>query len=206
MGKHNNFNFADTPDTLKNAVDVFGEQPQLIMAMEEMAELIQAISKYIRGKSNEENIAEEIADVEIMLAQLRYIFNNSSKVDFYCTHKINKLQDLIAKKDKNEALSQLKFHCYEKNSEYLIRRYEKVGIIVSSIDYEFRSDNIKDTISWINSAVQRALHNNLRINTLSQWGNEDKLIVEFISGKAVDFTVSDDSGNVIYHIKVDTIK
>jgi len=49
----------------KKAIDTFGGAIQQVVAMEEMGELIQAISKSIRCKSN--NVEEEIADVEIML-------------------------------------------------------------------------------------------------------------------------------------------
>jgi len=40
---------------------------QYIMLFEEMAELTKEISKHMRGKQNQTEIAEEIADVQIML-------------------------------------------------------------------------------------------------------------------------------------------
>lgn len=49
----------------------FGEVAQEKMAIEECSELIQAICHKHRGR--EHNIAEEIADVEIMLEQLKII-------------------------------------------------------------------------------------------------------------------------------------
>lgn len=65
----------------------YGEK-QLTVAIEEMAELTQALTKYIRQfgggqavrKSQEEfmaEITEEIADVEIMLEQVKYILDVS---------------------------------------------------------------------------------------------------------------------------------
>lgn len=58
----------------KKVVEEYGKDAQLKMAIEEMAELTQAICKSFRGKDNVDNIIEEIADVEIMLAQLKIIF------------------------------------------------------------------------------------------------------------------------------------
>ena len=56
--------------------DIFGFEKQSQQAMEELAELIQALSKYNRGKENAlENVIEEIADVEIMIEQLKYLLN-----------------------------------------------------------------------------------------------------------------------------------
>lgn len=53
----------------KNAINKFGAYQQLDMLIEEMAELTQAISKFKRDKIH--NVEEEVADVEIMLEQLR---------------------------------------------------------------------------------------------------------------------------------------
>ena len=80
---------------LKDAVEKFGELPQIIMAMEEMSELTQALSKYIRGKDNQDNIAEEIADVYIMLSQLMLMFNNGYEVDEYIGKKIKRLKEML---------------------------------------------------------------------------------------------------------------
>ena len=61
----------------QQAIETYGKDAQLKMAIEEMAELTQAICKSFRGKDNLDNIIEEIADVEIMLAQLKIIFEIS---------------------------------------------------------------------------------------------------------------------------------
>lgn len=60
-------------DILQAAVDKWGIGSQLIMLMEECAELIQATSKTIRSDSLN-GLAEEIADVEIMLSQVKIMF------------------------------------------------------------------------------------------------------------------------------------
>lgn len=82
-------------DIYEKAVIKFGKTPQLIMAMEEMSELIQGLSKDIRGKRNEDNISEEIADVEIMIAQLKIIYQNDAEVEKWKTDKLFRLQARI---------------------------------------------------------------------------------------------------------------
>ena len=54
---------------LKKAISQNGEYGQLDICIEEMAELTQAISKLKRGHTH--NVEEEVADVEIMLEQVR---------------------------------------------------------------------------------------------------------------------------------------
>lgn len=76
----------------KKALDTFGAAIQQVVAMEEMGELIQAISKAIRCKTN--NVEEEIADVEIMLMQLRLIFDNG-KVNKIKQSKLSKLKSMV---------------------------------------------------------------------------------------------------------------
>lgn len=74
------------------AIDTFGPAIQQVVAMEECGELIQAISKSIRGK--EHNIEEEIADVEIMIQQLKMIFDKD-KVEKIKQQKLYRLKGLV---------------------------------------------------------------------------------------------------------------
>ena len=60
--------------TLKRVIKTFGEEAQMIVALEELSELQKEITKHLRGKGDPRSIAEEIADVEIMLEQLKLIF------------------------------------------------------------------------------------------------------------------------------------
>lgn len=76
----------------KSAITKYGEYAQIDMVIEEMAELTQALSKYKRGKSH--NVEEEIADVEIMLEQMRLIFD-SKKVDEIKQSKITRLDKRV---------------------------------------------------------------------------------------------------------------
>lgn len=76
-------------EILITAINTFGETAQEGVAIEECAELIQAISHKHRGRK--ENIAEEIADVEIMLEQLKIINNCHDKVAEIHKQKIDRL-------------------------------------------------------------------------------------------------------------------
>ena len=71
------------------AIRTYGEYHQECLAMEECAELIQAINHKHRGR--EYNIAEEIADVEIMLEQLKIINNCRDEVEKIHKQKIERL-------------------------------------------------------------------------------------------------------------------
>lgn len=81
---------------LKEAIKSWGIKAQTEMLIEECAELIQAISKYNRANDSDiqkrfENIAEEIADVEILLDQMRIIFKNDKLIEEYREMKIDRL-------------------------------------------------------------------------------------------------------------------
>lgn len=63
-------------EILKKIIKHYGNKKQVGQAMEEMAELIVELNKNInRGKDNINDIILEIADVQIMLAQLTIIYN-----------------------------------------------------------------------------------------------------------------------------------
>lgn len=80
----------------QQAIAKYGKEAQLKMVIEEMAELTQAICKSFRGANNHENIVEEIADVEIMLAQLKIIYEiDESKVGTWKGLKLFKLYKVL---------------------------------------------------------------------------------------------------------------
>ena len=69
---------------LDRAITTYGAPTQMDMAVEEMAELTKALCKVKRvscaaeAKAVLENVVEEMADVQIMLDQLRIIFGRST--------------------------------------------------------------------------------------------------------------------------------
>lgn len=101
---------------LQEAIDHYGEESQLDIAIEEMSELTKAICKYKRHKksinSNSssvnkqikeweryyvtiDDIKEEIADVYVMLEQLTVIFNCKERVSAIASEKIRRLKARI---------------------------------------------------------------------------------------------------------------
>lgn len=81
----------------EDAIDTFGVQHQLIKAGEELAELGQQVLKAANGDVNKGHIAEEIADVEIMLEQLKIIFDRRVSVEAQVDYKLDRLQGKINK-------------------------------------------------------------------------------------------------------------
>ena len=75
---------------------------QYVVAMEEMSELQKAISKMLRNQIFHdntgdcmENLIEEIADVEIMLEQLKYFTKTDDKVEEQKRFKLERLRKRI---------------------------------------------------------------------------------------------------------------
>jgi hypothetical protein len=82
---------------LQQAVDTWGVESQVIMAMEEMAELTVALSHAWRGR--EANVIEEIADVQIMLDEMKLIFGESA-VNQAIGEKLSRLKKRLDNADK----------------------------------------------------------------------------------------------------------
>lgn len=88
---------------LRKAIATYGKDAQVFMAIEEMSELMKALSKEYRASASQksrtiENIAEEIADVSIMLEQLRMIFGIDIDVLEIRTKKIKRLAQRLGDK------------------------------------------------------------------------------------------------------------
>lgn len=80
-------------DILEKVIENYGKELQLVVAVEELAELQQAITKLIRKpESSVENLKEEIADVTIMVEQLMIIFNLN--LDEICNIALSKIERL----------------------------------------------------------------------------------------------------------------
>ena len=88
----------DIRDLSERAIKCWGYDVQCVVAMEELAELIQAVSKFYRGENNIENLKEEIADVYIVLDQLRYMtFTDDEKLYDLINTKIQRTLGAIYK-------------------------------------------------------------------------------------------------------------
>lgn len=60
---------------IEKIVEHFGIRNQKTKAVEELSELTLAVMHDINGKTNRENVVEEVADVYIMLKQLEEIYH-----------------------------------------------------------------------------------------------------------------------------------
>ena len=61
-------------EVYSQALNKWGTESQIMMLFEEMAELQNAICKYIRKRNNIYDVATEIADVQIMAEQMSILF------------------------------------------------------------------------------------------------------------------------------------
>lgn len=82
-------------ENYKTIINNYGESKQKIKAIEEMSELQKELCKDILHKGKKENITEEMADVEIMLNQLKIIFDNEEKVKEIIEEKIKRTKERI---------------------------------------------------------------------------------------------------------------
>ena len=88
---------------LRDAIDTFGAKNQTDMAIEECAELIDALMKYRRGRVDINSVVTEIADVQIMFAQLELIFGGSSKiVEMERARKMDRLRSRLEKRKQED--------------------------------------------------------------------------------------------------------
>lgn len=76
---------------LSAAIQKYGPGAQRFKAIEELSELIRALAR----ADDPENIAEEMADVRIMLDQLELIFRNGQKVARYEVQKLRRLDQRV---------------------------------------------------------------------------------------------------------------
>lgn len=79
----------------EDAIRTYGPSLQCMVAIEEMSELTKELCKHERWQGSAEHIAEEIADVTIMMEQLRLIFNVNEMVVEIMERKLERLQNRL---------------------------------------------------------------------------------------------------------------
>lgn len=83
---------------LQKAVEKWGNEMQIDVCIEELSELIQALCKYKRNKPHAlSNVKEEMADVFIMLRQMKMIFDiyPDETIQQHIDFKVNRLKERI---------------------------------------------------------------------------------------------------------------
>lgn len=83
----------------KAALSLWGPDVQTRMVFEEMSELQKELCKAARGKKNKAAIAEEIADVSIMLEQMILLHECAGEVAEYKARKLERLAAWIAEEN-----------------------------------------------------------------------------------------------------------
>lgn len=84
---------------LNRAIETYGADHQLTVAVEELAELIKEICKHKRYGDNTKAIIEEMADCYIMLEQMKMIFwLDNADISNAMDRKIRRLECRLAEK------------------------------------------------------------------------------------------------------------
>lgn len=87
--------YINETEVLRRALYTYGSFLQIAVMMEEMSELQKELCKYLRGKYSLANIAEGIADVEIMLEQMKMLFCCEDDVRDVRRRKVERLKERL---------------------------------------------------------------------------------------------------------------
>ena len=86
----------------KRALGYWGSALQTEMMVEECAELIHAIQARKRYRCDDSAVVEEIADVSLMLEQMKYVYGHEA-VDAAIARKVERLEGRLAVHDAKDA-------------------------------------------------------------------------------------------------------
>lgn len=82
--------------TLERAIETYGKDMQLNVAIEEFSELIKEICKNKRGADNRDEIIEEMADCYIVMEQVMIIFGiRRCEIDNWENLKLERLKERL---------------------------------------------------------------------------------------------------------------
>lgn len=86
-----------------DVINLYGDHAQIDMTIEEMSELTKELLKNRRGKENRSQIADEMADVYIMLEQLKFIFGvDETELKVNAEFKLQRLNERLNQVNINE--------------------------------------------------------------------------------------------------------
>lgn len=88
-------------EAVRQILAFYGKDEQARVCAEECAELISALSKYHRGRCDEDAVVEEIADVQIMCAQMAECFGYE-KVRYAIAYKLARQLKRIERLNKRQ--------------------------------------------------------------------------------------------------------
>ena len=91
------------------AIMTYGIRAQSIVAIEELSELTKEITNQLRGKGDADHLVEEIADVEIMLGQLKMMYDiYDGDVEEHKKQKIERLKACLEEEDAKSGVRPLR--------------------------------------------------------------------------------------------------
>jgi len=83
-------------DIFSQTVERWGRDSQILLALEEMSELSVELLKNLRGRDNVDKIAEELADVYVVLEQARRIYDiKNDAIQKIADSKIDRLEQRL---------------------------------------------------------------------------------------------------------------
>lgn len=86
----------DDKTIINEAIETYGRNVQTIVAIEELSELQKELTKYLRSNGDKQHLEEEIADVEIMLEQIKIMYNASdTAIENFHNSKMIRLWDRL---------------------------------------------------------------------------------------------------------------
>ena len=93
----NKINIRQRQVVYRKAIERFGPPNQMIKAIEEMSELTKVLSKILvmGGEVSLDELIEEVADVTIMMEQLRLMYNINDEVCEMMDGKVKRLEGRV---------------------------------------------------------------------------------------------------------------
>ena len=89
--------YKDRAKVYEEAIERYGVEKQMVVAIEELSECAKELCKAMRGKGDINHLAEEVADATIMLEQMRLTFGINDAVKFWMDAKLQRLQHRLLK-------------------------------------------------------------------------------------------------------------
>ena len=95
----NKITYEERKEIYEKALKTWGTPAQIMMALEEMSELTKELCKHFRGRPNGAEIIDEVADVTIMMEQLRLILGINEAVCEQMDVKMLRLKKRLGMKE-----------------------------------------------------------------------------------------------------------
>lgn len=114
------------------AIAQYGMRSQIWMAVEEMSELTKELAKLNRHKGTTvDALVDEIADVTIMMEQLRIVFRADEKVQARIDFKVHRLQERLSMEQGITLTTQRSLPTLTPTQTLLLKTFAEYNMVVS---------------------------------------------------------------------------